>query len=811
MPREIAISQTFTVFGVRVVLQSEDCDALDAAQAVFDEWNNPDLFEGDAEIYVVLNAYDVNETTPADASHVEGTSLAITSHGVSAWADGMAGRGRCNYPHGAANDSTFSEMVNTVVLFLLAHTGRIPVHASAVMLGDIAVILAGKSGSGKSSLALAANRAGLPILSDDTVFVQTELGFRIWALTKAIHVFEKDAPADAAGGAMRFRSGRWKRALPIATPRHMAKRAVLCVLTRGDKVALDQMAEDEAVAALTETLESGYEFYGERSAAAIRALATGGCWRLTLSGDPAEAIEAVWRTFALGNASEQAVPFHRRYLALVDRIERNFPVAHWKSGDVDIWPLARMDLYLDMYWHNAGGSPPAVRAFPLRIVARAARPLLNFWKSRRDLAHWVARSKPAHAILLGDGVSLDRIDGAWQDRFGEPLISTMEKRGLDTFLMQSGDLSRLPWCRPTFAANVMEAWAWPTRFTATMPAELPYHEQVLQLLARNGVSAPSLTRSALARRASVVAATASAFERVLRVVKPTFAFVVTYYAGLGHAFVLACRRQGILSVDLQHCPQDGAHKAYSWSALPDKGYTTLPALFWNWTQKDAANIRSWADKLALPWHRSVYGGHTQIALFVDDANPQTKALNAKFDAISKGTFEREILVALQPIGGHRACWDALAAQIEAAPSGWRWWIRHHPSSRAYQDVEFGRLLSLRKPNVMIDHASALPLPVLLRHMSVVLSLASGASSEASAFGVPAFFLSGEARGPFEGLIERGCAAVIDVLDVNTEIARLQARTVRQTPVRPPDIDETLLHLEEIAREYAELCQKAEKS
>ena len=71
MPREIAISQTFTVFGVRVVLQSEDCDALDAAQAVFDDWNNPDLFEGDTEIYVVRKDTMYNEASLTDTSQVK--------------------------------------------------------------------------------------------------------------------------------------------------------------------------------------------------------------------------------------------------------------------------------------------------------------------------------------------------------------------------------------------------------------------------------------------------------------------------------------------------------------------------------------------------------------------------------------------------------------------------------------------------------------------------------------------------------------------------------------------------------------------
>jgi hypothetical protein len=498
--------------------------------------------------------------------------------------------------------------------------------------------------------------------------------------------------------------------------------------------------------------------------------------------------------------------FHRRYLTLVDEIERNFPVAEWRRGDLDIWPLARMELYLDMHWTNAGSPRPELHPFPLRRLARAARPLRNLWRSRRDLKHFVARPKRADAIFLGDGVSLDYIDRSWRDRFGEPLIAALERRGRSTFLMQSGDLSRLPWLRPTYAANLVAVRGYRPDFDAATPLQLPGHEDVVGFLSRNGVRSASLERANLSRTASVVAATALEFERVMQVVKPKLGFVVTYYAGLGHAFLLACRRLGILSIDLQHCPQEGAHKAYGWSTLPKAGYAVLPAVFWNWSTEEAAAIQQWAGTLGSPWHRSLHGGHTQLAPFLDDNDPVGVAWDSKIAAIdASATFEREILVALQPIGGHRARWEALAAQIEAGPTGWRWWIRRHPASTPLQDEEYGRLVSLRRANVVVTQASSFPLPALLRQMSVLISLASGAAAEAAAFGVPAIFLSNDARGPFARLIARGLATVVDVCAVTNAIARTPKAPLRSHSVRAPDIDETVAYLERIAADYAKLC------
>jgi hypothetical protein len=502
-----------------------------------------------------------------------------------------------------------------------------------------------------------------------------------------------------------------------------------------------------------------------------------------------------------------AVLFHRRYLQLVEQIERNFPVAQWKARDLEIWPLARMDLYLDLYRHSVGIAPVPSRPLALRALDRYAGPVMNAWRSRHDLHHWVARPRPADALLLGDGVSLDRIDGEWRDRYGDPLIAALASQGRSTFLMQQSDLSRLPWHRPTYAANVIARRGRRRSSMVKARLDLPEHARALEFLAANGIASPSMQAQALVRRAHIVLATASAFEAVLRVVRPRLAFVVTYYAELGPAFLLACRRHGILSVDLQHCPQDGAHKAYGWFQVPEHGYAALPAVFWNWTEADAAYIEGWTKYLGEPWHRSIHGGHTQLASYLDDNDPTTKALDARFEAIAGGArYEREILIALQPVSGYRAQWDALAAQIETAPSQWRWWIRRHPASRAYQDEEYTRLVALRRPNVIVDASLSVPLPTLLRHMSVAVSRYSGSSAEAAMFGVPALFLSDEARDPFSGLLARGTATVVDIPRLNDAIARLPAAPVRPPLESSPKLHETLACLDGMAGEYARLCQ-----
>jgi hypothetical protein len=498
----------------------------------------------------------------------------------------------------------------------------------------------------------------------------------------------------------------------------------------------------------------------------------------------------------------------QRYLELAEAIEDRFEVANWKSGEVDLWPPARMDLFLDMFRSGGGETAPPPPPFLVRAASSLAAPLINIWKTRRDREHWLPWSHPADIILLGDGVSLDKVDGAWRDRHGEPVLEALQRQGRSNFLMQPGSLDRLPWRRATYAANVIAArGAIAAAMGRDRRLDLPDHRAVLEFLWAEGVEAPSLALSALARRARTIAATARAFRRMLRAVRPELAFMVTYYAGLGHAFALACRAEGILSVDLQHCPQEGTHRAYRWGRLPAGGYTILPAVFWTWTLEDAAHIAAWADQTPEPWHAGVHGGHSQLTPFLDDTSPVARAWDERFAAAAgAGDFEREILVALQPIGGRRGVWAALARQIEAAPASWRWWIRRHPSSTRAQDGEYAGLLALKRPKVMIEEAGELPLPALLRRMSALVSLASGAAAEAAMFGVPALFLDEEARGTFPGLIERGQARVIPASDLIDRLTELPKRSIRPALGPAPPIDQTLQRLFVMAKDYRRLCQ-----
>lgn len=218
------------------------------------------------------------------------------SGAASGWADAARSEARCTVPPSLLGDPQrlAAEVLDTLLLFVVTRRGRVPVHASGVVAGGTAAVMAGPSGTGKSTLALAAHRAGLPVLSDDTVYVQPGPPLRVWGLPRPIHVYPHDA-ADHGGGAMRLRSGRWKRAVPLPAAPPPAARAALFLLERGDRAALHPVGAETAVERMMALLEPGFDDFRRELPGVVRALAAGGAWRLTLSADPADAVRLVQR------------------------------------------------------------------------------------------------------------------------------------------------------------------------------------------------------------------------------------------------------------------------------------------------------------------------------------------------------------------------------------------------------------------------------------------------------------------------------------------------------------------------------------
>ncbi|HEX3422620.1 MAG TPA: hypothetical protein VHS33_04360 [Sphingomicrobium sp.] len=289
-------SLDLVALGVPTLIIADDPRLVAAAQAAYAHWlaQSP-IPKPQIELRLEIGAAPSAEWVSLDVT-VKGSCLQLRGRGSVGTANSVAGKGSAILAPELATDAAgFAEILDTLLLFLLTRAGRTPIHASAFVLGDLALVLAGPSGSGKSTLALAASRRGYPILSEDTLFVQREPSFALWGLPRPVHLSPSSAPEGQ--GEIRERNGKIKVVIPLTRFALCARRAALVLLERATSVALDPITGGEAVDRLM-NLDAGFDLLEEESRQALDALASKGAWRLALSDDPNPAIDLLVSQFA---------------------------------------------------------------------------------------------------------------------------------------------------------------------------------------------------------------------------------------------------------------------------------------------------------------------------------------------------------------------------------------------------------------------------------------------------------------------------------------------------------------------------------
>ncbi|MCX8477201.1 MAG: hypothetical protein MT490_15545 [Sphingomonas sp.] len=293
------------LLAVPLSIACEDEAVLARIDALCRRWQSPGSDDGRRGLQLEVEVDEPARSGGAISLNVRHARLQLSGSEAQGWADARLGLAKCVVARNWVDSHRFlDEIIEPLLLFLLSHEDRTPIHASACMIDGMAMILAGPSGSGKSCLAHAARQADLPVLSDDTVHVQLRPHLRLWGLPRPIHLYPGDAPDDDSP--LRWRNGKLKRSIASADCRPlMAVRAVLCLLERGDTVVLE-IREPHEASPLLPDLEPGFDLLAAQSREAYAALSARGYARLTLGTDPAQAI-AVLRSHA-GALAQIAAP-----------------------------------------------------------------------------------------------------------------------------------------------------------------------------------------------------------------------------------------------------------------------------------------------------------------------------------------------------------------------------------------------------------------------------------------------------------------------------------------------------------------------
>jgi hypothetical protein len=300
-----AHSLQLIIMGRPVVITASEPALVAAAAEAYADWRTAGT--GDGPLIELKLEPSVEAAAGAVKIEVDGQRLRLTG-GAEGWADARELTASCTVPHALMEQPgrLAGEVIDTLLLFLLTRSGRVPLHAAGVMCGTTALLLAGPSGSGKSSLSLAAMARGLLILSDDTVYIQMLPRLRIWGWPRPVHVFPADTPGFT--GETRLRGGKLKAAVPVPAQSGppVAEQAAVVLLERGERIGLEPI-HPEIAAGVLSRLEPGFDLLARESAGAIAAVTAPGAWRLTLTRDPTAAIDALMERFCPGVASAASI------------------------------------------------------------------------------------------------------------------------------------------------------------------------------------------------------------------------------------------------------------------------------------------------------------------------------------------------------------------------------------------------------------------------------------------------------------------------------------------------------------------------
>ena len=298
------------VLGVPVRFESNSAAAIETVEDAFGMWRalraSPELI-APLSLRVRLIVHDGDEGgaphAPVTCRMPDADRVVVHTPGSVAIADTSRGEAVAYVTPALLADRAHVqyEIIEGMTLTLVTARDRYPVHAAAITRGQVALLLAGPPGTGKSTLAYQAYRHGLRVLSDDAAYVQLEPEFRLWGIPDRVHLLASAGahfPELVGRQPSLLANGDEKLVvrLPAAWPAPeaavpVASRVGVCLLERSGAAAFRAPASAAEVQAfLKEGLGLSRVRFGGAMDQALARLVPAGGWRLSLSANPADAV-----------------------------------------------------------------------------------------------------------------------------------------------------------------------------------------------------------------------------------------------------------------------------------------------------------------------------------------------------------------------------------------------------------------------------------------------------------------------------------------------------------------------------------------
>ncbi|NKB44866.1 MAG: hypothetical protein GKS03_11375 [Alphaproteobacteria bacterium] len=462
---------------------------------------------------------------------------------------------------------------------------------------------------------------------------------------------------------------------------------------------------------------------------------------------------------------------HRRAISIITDLEKSIDTSAITYGGVHAWPLCRLKLWVhfmaESFASMAGTDAPEVSndgpsfqdvgKLDAHVVGNSGLPLIHSDQNASREAMRTSTETPdllfflrpeEHREAIGDQAYAKILDSLF-DRFpqhgrvkiewAEPTAMGFARKNPSLFLHAS------------LASNIAEA---------DPPYSVENFENLNKALSDLSLNAV-VTEDTINEGMEKIFWFSRLFETVLVRLQPKVIFLSVYYHPLGMGLVLAARRLGIPTIDVQHGRLGPLHGLYTqMTAAPPKGYETVPDKIWCWGNQTKQDIDVDLNPDCSK-HGAIVGGNPWFDLWKGGGGtlPDESAAQALLD---RNTGKKVIIVSLQSLPHPLPVFvlDAMAR----APEDWAWWIRMHPLRRHTIKEVDAHLKKLGVQNFEIEDTTSMPLFWLLRHSDHHITSFSSVAIEALAFGLRTTLFSKAGRDAFLDYVNDGHAVLAEDAD-----------------------------------------------
>ncbi|WP_027405953.1 hypothetical protein [Anaerovibrio sp. RM50] len=416
------------------------------------------------------------------------------------------------------------------------------------------------------------------------------------------------------------------------------------------------------------------------------------------------------------------------------KIEVDFPVNEWKIDGVEIWPILRVSAQLinskdnNEYGKNKRNilkrTYGKICSFLSIIRDKALYKYIYF----KDYSHNDYISEQRDIFFLSYSVYRKaKLDGKYYFTEIFPFLNVIDNPSYVIFESTITDTWKLPrYNKSIFLQN--DIWFdlfcnklrnFVNHKYLNQEIYCPLCDELYQFLDKTNVSI--LPISEVACQINLLKVYEKYFTKKLQVVKPKLVVVEWYYGLEGFALILAAKKMGIPTADLQHGNQDSEHYAYGLWPAESKGYQLLPDYFLVWGMREKRNIQKW-NTCCVDKHIPLITGYPWIDLWKNKKIPMGFEKEfKKLEAVKDSRCQSHILFSMD----YEMPCENVIKLIQSSPPEWQWWIRMHPVMLHHWN-EFGQLFEqkLLGCNANWKEASSCPLPALLSFIDLNITYGS---------------------------------------------------------------------------------------